>query len=212
MDKYPSIKTVYLRDPATNHKTLLEGQWSRPEFEYLKDNEWVWSEKVDGTCIRVIWTTDGNNVEFRGKTDEAQMPPFLFKRLQELFAVGQFYQLYPETPMTLYGEGFGARVQKGGGNYIPDGVDFILFDVKVGDVWLERHNVEDIADKLGLKIVPIIGRGTLSDAIEMVRTGFKSVVAQADILAEGLVMRPVVELMDRRGNRIITKIKHKDFT
>ena len=34
---------------------------------------------------------------------------------------------------------------------------------------------------------------------------------QANVWAEGLVMRPAIELLDKRGRRIITKIKHKDF-
>ena len=39
MDKYPSIETVWERDPATKHKFLIEGKWARLEFEYLKDLE-----------------------------------------------------------------------------------------------------------------------------------------------------------------------------
>jgi len=30
-------------------------------------------------------------------------------------------------------------------------------------------------------------------------------------MAEGLVMRPMVDLLDRRGRRILAKIKAKDF-
>ena len=30
-------------------------------------------------------------------------------------------------------------------------------------------------------------------------------------LAEGMVIRPIVELKSRNGHRIITKLKHKDF-
>jgi len=211
MDKYHKIQTIYLRDPETNYKTLLEGQWARPEFEYLKDNEWHFTEKVDGTNIRAAWDCVANHVNFKGKTDKAQIPPFLLDKLGQTFTVERFSSLYPDTSMCLYGEGYGARIQKGGGNYIPDGVDFILFDVRVGDIWLRRGDVEDIAHGLGIKVVPAVGRGSLIDAVEMVRQGFKSKVAQADVLAEGLVMRPATELMDRRGHRIITKIKHKDF-
>jgi len=40
------------------------------------------------------------------------------------------------------------KIQKGGGNYIADGVDFVLFDVWINGIWLERENVEDIAEKL----------------------------------------------------------------
>ena len=50
METYHKIQTIYKRDPANSFKTLLEGEYSLPEFEYLKDNTWVFTEKVDG-CL-----------------------------------------------------------------------------------------------------------------------------------------------------------------
>jgi len=206
MEKYPKIQTVYLRDPETKYKILLTGQWALPEFEYLANNEWSWSEKIDGTNIRVDW--DGN-VRFGGRTENSQTPTFLIEKLLGLFPTDRFVTIYPDTSMTLYGEGYGARIQKGGGNYIPDDVNFILFDVMVGGVWLKREDVEDIAGHLDIDVVPIVGTGTLPDAVKMVQEGFQSRVGTQ--IAEGLVMRPAVELCNRMGHRIITKIKHKDF-
>jgi ATP-dependent RNA circularization protein (DNA/RNA ligase family) len=207
MQKYHKIQTVYLRDPQTKYKTLLEGQYTLPEFEYLANNEWVFTEKVDGTNIRVDW--DLERVTFGGRTDNAQIPTFLYSKLQEKFLLNKFLELYPETPMTLYGEGYGARIQKGGVNYISDGVDFILFDVMIGENYLSRDNVEDIGQCLGINVVPIIGAGPLADAIDLAMCGFQSDLGQHQ--AEGLVMRPKVELKTRIGRRIITKIKCKDF-
>ena len=207
MDKYPKIQTVFLRDPATRYKTLLMGQWALPEFEYLAMNEWVWTEKIDGTNIRVDW--DGERATFAGRTDNAQTPPFLLAKLQAMFPVDVFKAEYPDLPMTLYGEGYGAKIQKGGGNYIPDGQSFILFDVMITGNWQPRESVEDIATHLDLDIVPIVGYGLLVDAVNQVRNGFMSLIASRD--AEGLVMRPTVELQTRTGQRIITKIKCKDF-
>jgi len=204
--KYHKIPTIYKRDPTTKYRTLLEGEFATPELEYLAGNSWVFTEKIDGTNIRVYW--DGARVRFAGRTDKAQIPPFLLTKLEEMFPVDKFKTLYPDTPMLLYGEGYGAKIQKGGGNYIPDGVSFILFDVMIG-CFLERQNVEDIAQQLQISIVPIIGMGTLLDAVKMVRDGFHSLIG--DCWAEGLVMRPATELMSRRGERIITKVKHKDF-
>lgn len=39
--EYHKIDTVFKRDPSTNNKHLIEGQFSRPEFEYLAGNEWT---------------------------------------------------------------------------------------------------------------------------------------------------------------------------
>jgi ATP-dependent RNA circularization protein (DNA/RNA ligase family) len=203
---YHKIQTVYLRNPDDKFQTLLDGQFAKPEFAYLAGNEWVFTEKIDGTNIRVIW--DGEQVKYGGRTDNAQIPTFLYNKLSDILGLDKFAQ-YEETPMILYGEGYGAKIQKGGGNYIPDGVSFILFDIKVGNNWLERDNVQDIAEHLEIDTVPIIGRGILLDAIELCKKGFQSRLGTQ--IAEGLVMRPSVELHDRMGHRVISKIKHKDF-
>lgn len=207
MDVYHKIQTVYKRDPETNNKTLIEGNFSIPEFDFLKNNQWVFTEKIDGTNIRVMWKN--GKISFQGKTDKAQIPIFLFEQLQTMFSVEEFKDIFPDHDVCLYGEGYGARIQTGGGNYISGGVSFILFDIKIGQWWLKREDIEDIAKKLNLEIVPIIGKGTLIEGVELTRQGFKSNIGTQT--AEGLVMRPEIELIARNGRRIIAKIKHKDF-
>lgn len=211
--KYPKIPTVFKRDPATNFKTLLRDQFATPELEYLADTKWIFTEKVDGTNIRVYW--DGENVAIRGRTDNAQMPVVLMDELRSIFcgevAIEKWKRQFPEGCFCLYGEGYGAKIQKGGGNYISDGVDFVLFDVLCVSsmIWLDAGSVADIADSLDVDIVPVVGRGDLRDAVQTTEIGFNS--RWGDFTAEGLVMRPEVELQTRTGDRIITKIKHKDF-
>ena len=201
MTEYHKIQTVWLRDPENNYRTLIERSWATPEFKHLKDAEWVFTEKVDGTNIRVQLSA----AAFAGKTDNASIPPFLLKRLGDLFPE----PLPDYGDMILYGEGYGAKIQKGGGNYNPGGVDFVLFDAFCGGLWLDRANVEDVASKLGLRVVPEVGRGSLDLAIDCVRQGLFS--KWGTFYAEGLVMRPAIELQTRRGERIIAKIKAKDF-
>lgn len=205
IEEYHKIQTVFKRDPETKFKTLLEGKYATPEFDYLKDNQWIFTEKVDGTNIRVIW--DENDIFFKGKTDKAQIPPFLASKLEYIFIDKPFENIF-DGPTCLYGEGYGAKIQKGG-KYIPDGVSFVLFDVKISDWWLKRGDVEDIAQKLGIDVVPIIGVGTLEDMVELAELGFGS--QWGNFQAEGIVAHPDVELKTRSGHRIITKIKYKDF-
>lgn len=206
MQEYNKIQSIYKRDEKTGK--FIIGQYSLPCIEYLKDNIWSFTEKIDGTNIRVDW--DGKRVEFGGRTNNAQIPTFLLSRLQELFPVEKFQVLYPEQPILLFGEGYGARIQKGGGNYIPNGVDFILFDVMVAEWTLQRQDVEDVANKMGIKVVPVIGCGTLYNAIDKCMAGFTSTFG--NFIAEGIVLRPTVELKDRSGHRVITKVKCRDFT
>lgn len=208
MMEYHKINTVFKRDPETKYKSLLIGDYACAEFAYLAGNEWVFTEKVDGTNIRVM--IDGGRVAFGGKTDNAQIPAFLVRRLEERFLpqAPALIEAFPDGGC-LYGEGYGAKIQKGGGNYRAD-QDFVLFDVKVGDWWLQREDIEEIAVKFGLDVVPTIGRGTLADMVEWTQRGFSS--AWGSFPAEGIVARPATELKCRNGTRIITKLKHLDFT
>lgn len=110
---------------------------------------------------------------------------------------------------TLYGEGFGAGIQSGG--YYRKDNSFIGFDVKVDDMYLLRENRDDIFKKLGVDIVPFMGTFTVDEAIEFVKKGFNSKVAEEEHLAEGLVLRTPMGLQSRRGERIIFKVKTCDF-
>lgn len=211
-NKYHKILSLFKRNMEGDRKFLI-GEWTTPELDFLKDKDWIWTEKVDGTNIRVMW--NGKEVIFGGRSDEAQIHTALLMRLQELFMRMEPRQKFAEIfgieeqDTVLYGEGFGAGIQKEGGNYMSDKQDFVLFDVSINGLCLERENVEDIASKFGLQIVPIIGHGTLEEAIALTKKGFKS--KWGDFIAEGIVARPRIELLTRRGERIITKVKHKNF-
>ena len=202
--EYHKIVTAFARNPETNFKTLVDGQWATPELSYLKDVEWIWMEKIDGTNMRVMW--DGEKVVFGGKTDHAQLYAPLVEWMHGKFYSGALARVF-DGPATIYGEGFGAGIQ-GGGKYRTDTI-IAVFDVFMGGMWLKRESVEDIATKLEIDVVPIVGHGPLMNAIARVENGITS--TYGPFSAEGLVMRPAVELLDRRGHRIITKIKTKDF-
>lgn len=197
MKPYHKIQSVFKRDEKGR---FLEDRYTRPEFEMLKDIIWEMTEKVDGTNIRVIWDEE-SKVSFGGRTERAQIPANLVNKLNALFTDGQ------QSHLTLYGEGFGGKIQKGS-DY--GDVDFILFDVRVEDWWLKRDGVEEVADYLEIKTVPIVARGTLAQGIDFCKKGFDSMLK--DTPPEGLVLRPVHELYDRSHRRIITKLKLKDFT
>ena len=202
MTTYHKIQTVFLRDPETNHKTLLHGAWAKPEFGYLQDSPWVFTEKVDGTNIRLI--RDG--LEVRGRTDRAQIPDPLRLECAGILGSPAFQRL--GAGMVLYGEGYGGKIQKAGATYGPE-QRFVLFDVKCGDLWLEREDVQDIGAALGIDVVPVVGSGTLHDMVDLVEAGITS--TWGDFQAEGVIARPTTELRNRRGERVITKLKCRDF-
>jgi hypothetical protein len=169
----------------------------------------VFTEKVDGTNIRIYYRN--GKITYGGRTNRAQIPVTLIERLNDRFLLQLklFSEIFTDSDVCLYGEGYGAKIQKGGGNYRPD-QDFVLFDVMVGTWWLQRQDVEDLAGRLGIDVVPIIGNGTLLEMVEQAKIGIPS--AWGNFQAEGYVARPSIELKTRGGYRIITKIKTRDFS
>ena len=212
--QYHKINTIYKRDPETKFKTLLEGDYSTEEFWYLRDNMWEWEEKIDGMNIRVMW--DGINVRYGGKTDNAHIPSRLLDNLAEIFSKEKMAAQFGASIVTMYGEGCGPKIQKGGGLYFSS-PQFILFDIRIGKWWLRREDIRGIACGLKCRVAPVIMQGPLSQAVEWARMGGHESIYQTDQpgampkMAEGLVGRPTLELTARDGSRIITKIKAKDF-
>lgn len=219
--EYPKIETVFDRDPET-HKVVVR-QLRKPEFGLV--SEWLVTEKIDGTNIRVHVGLEGGGsrrVTAKGRTDNAQIPPFLVERLQQMFPPRVFDAVFDDdvNEVILFGEGYGARIQKGGGDY-RDGVSFRLFDVVVRgerDWWLAWEDVEDVARKLGIQTVPVVGYGhTTDEALSLVKDGLLSLVADAEApgntsrQAEGIVARTEPALFDRRGARLMWKLKERDF-
>lgn len=209
MQKYHKIETLFERDEKT--KKLIVGKFRNPTIEFLKDNTWTFTEKVDGTNIRIFW--DGHKVEFGGRTDNSLIPAHLINRLNELFGgevnAQLFEQKFGETPVELFGEGYGVKIQNGGA--YRDNVDFILFDVMINDNYQPRESVEEIANYFGIDIVPIALEGTLQDGIDYVLNNRKSIIAKNGAELEGLVGRTKIETQSRTGARNIVKIKYCDF-
>ena len=208
MRTYEKIETVFCRD-TDGTKLLILNDFRNPTIEYLKDNVWAFTEKIDGTNIRVHW--DGHKVEFGGRTDKAHIPAHLLDKLNELFRTTEAEELFEQTwgdkDVILFGEGYGPKIQNGGA--YRDDVSFILFDVLVGDNYQEREWVEKTAQMFGIDVVPIVLVGSIEDGVNYVMSHPKSTMGTS--MMEGVVGRPMVELRDRRGERVIVKIKWDDF-
>lgn len=221
--EYPKIETYFNRDPKTFKVT---DEVRCPEFKLI--DKWMLTEKVDGTNIRIkifLGEVSGINVVFSGRTDRAQIPKHLLKYLEETFTSKKMSSVFPNMTLsdsiTLFGEGYGAKIQKGG-NYRPDSVSFRLFDVFVrdhknplGGWWLERLNMQDIARQLGIKPVKVIGLFNTKDAIEYCQKSPLSFVAwedsKQDYGMEGIIARTEPLLFTRQGKRLMWKLKVNDF-
>ena len=211
MYKYHKIETLFNRDD----KFKVTDEIRLPEFKNIKN--WLITEKIDGTNIRVIFTPDDKLI-FRGRTDNASIPTFLLEELQNMFTVEKIKSILDnpiEQGLCLYGEGYGAKIQKGGGNY-NKGNSFRLFDIWIDGCWLEWDSVEEIAKQLGVKTVPVIAKTDLKAAIYMVECGnlFSAVsLVEGEVghKAEGIVARAYPMMLFRNGIPIKWKLKGKDY-
>ncbi len=205
MPEYPKIDTLFERD---EHFVVNPAKLKSPVLGTI--SQWDVTEKIDGTNIRVMLSAKGV-VSFGGRSARSQLPADLVATLIEQFPAARMAaRLWLDGPVevVLFGEGYGAGIQKGG-LYRPN-KGFILFDVLVGgEHWLQREAVEGIARKLGVDTVPYLGLKTIDEIVEMVREPFDSRIGSAR--AEGVVARPIETLFDKRGKRVIIKLKTKDF-
>lgn len=211
MKEYHKIETLYKRD-MDGTKKLLVGEFRNPAIEMLKNVCWVGKEKIDGTNIRIHW--DGHRVEIGGRTDKAEIHKDLLSYLHNTFCTPEaeqvFEEKFGEKDVFLFGEGYGAGIQKGGGLYRAD-KGFILFDVSVDDVFLPVAAIEEIATAFGVPPIKVLCKGTLEDLVNFVKSNPLSQCSEQPRTIEGVVASPVVEMRDQYGKRMIVKIKCEDF-
>lgn len=205
--KYEKIQTLWKRDPE-NKFVIIPGEYSKEEFANVRD--WIATEKIDGMNIRVIFNNEG--IRFAGRTDKAHIPEPLGTVLRETFTEEKMlkvFDLEKANEVILYGEGYGPKIQKGGKYRDTQGI--ILFDILIDGIWLEEDKVSTMAYELGVDSVPIFGRGNVSSIEGLVLTRPKSLIEGSDCIIEGIVARSVPLMLDRFGNRIIFKLKIKDY-
>ncbi len=224
--EYPKIDTLYNRD---GDRFVNINLLRRSEFGMIK--RWSVTEKIHGRNARVTLFGNGEII-YGGRTDDAEMPPELLEYLRDTFTSEKmkmtFWLANKPTPKsaTIYGEGYGPKMAPGSGIYRKD-VSFRLFDCLVqsenGNWWLERHSLEDVARKLGIKCVPTLGIiDFLPVSAEEIKRIFMSHKNRLTVMedggqvefvskGEGIVARTYPLLSNRKGERVMWKLKIKDF-
>ena len=167
-------------------------------------------EKIHGTSAHIGWTSDvSGEVKFfsGGATHEAFSALFNEDYLKKRFlALGH-------NDITVYGEAYGGKMQGMSKTY-GDKLRFIAFDVKIGKRWLTVPEAELISRELGLEFVYYIRVPATIEALTEHRNTY-SVQASRNLgisaIREGIVIRPLDELSDAYGNRVISKYKNDAF-
>lgn len=208
---YPKIETLYDRDPD-NMKRVLRDKIRLPEFALIKS--WLVTEKIDGTNVRI--TLSDGSVRYGGRTDNAQMPMHLLDFLQDALPAERVAAAFDEgSEAVVFGEGYGPKIQSGGA-YRPD-ISLRLFDVAVRSednwLWLSWANVENVAAKLGLSTVSSLGEMPLEQAVALTIGDSLAAAMEGGTgrRREGIVARTEPQLLTRRGERLMWKLKERDL-
>ena len=104
-------------------------------------------EKIHGTSAHVSW----NNRRLGFFAGGANHSQFVALFDQEVLTA-KFIEL-DHDHVIVYGEAFGGKMQRMRDTY-GDSLQFIVFEVKVGDAWLAVPDMDEVATGLGFEVVP----------------------------------------------------------
>jgi hypothetical protein len=179
-------------------------------------------EKIHGTNAFIRWVAEKKELQFGsgGTKHETFVKLFNQEELTKKFLEGDFPV---DRNTTIYGESYAGKEQGMSGTYGPVG-KFIVFDVQVGECWLDVPKAEGITKHLGLEFVFYVKIPATVEAlnaerdrpsVQAIRNGISSLGENGEIInpkkSEGIVVRPLIELTKNSGDRLISKHKNDDF-
>jgi len=167
-------------------------------------------EKIHGTSAHV--KREGTKLTFFSGGESYDNFKALFD--EEALAKSISEKFGDESCVTFYGEAYGGKQQGMRATY-GDKLKFVVFDVKVGERWMEVPIAEAMANEHGFEFVGYSLILTDLDAIDAERDKPSIQAVRNGITEpknrEGVVLRPVKEFT-LYGNRIISKHKRPEFS
>jgi len=205
---YPKIWTPFHRDEK-NKKVNIERftEYSPLYIIYPLINKWDFTEKLDGANISILYSK--KEITIRGRTEKAEPIKEIINFINDKINLKYLNEEFEDKELIIYGEGFGGKIQRGKSGCLTE--RFIGFDVKVNGKWLSSKNAFEIIQKAGFETVPFLFTSSLKEAVEFVKKGFFSKASEIPVQAEGLIGRTSEPLITPNGDRLILKLKTKDF-
>jgi hypothetical protein len=178
-------------------------------------------EKIHGTSAHISFKSmpiialgpDGIQVEYFSGGEKHENFKKLFNETFLLEKVREL-NLGIMEKIIIYGEAYGGKQQGMSDTYGKE-LKFVAFDVRIGNNWLSVPQAEEIVKQLGLEFVyyyklptelGCLDRERDEDSVQAVRNGVGRGKKR-----EGIVLRPLIELIKNNGERIIAKHKRDDF-
>lgn len=165
-------------------------------------------EKIHGTSSHIAFRDDKLNFYAGGVPYDVFIKLFDHDRLLEAF------RNLGHNCITIFGESYGGKLQKMTDVYGPE-LKFVAFEVKIRNVWLNVQQAEKVARSLGFDFVFY---NLVEATVEAVNAERDRPSTQAlkngmgpDKWSEGVVVRPVVELMTGDGKRLLAKHRRSKY-
>ncbi len=167
-------------------------------------------EKIHGTSAHISFKNGDVNFFSGGSKYEDFVKLFDVSAILEKLST-----MFPgDKSVHIYGEAYGGKLQGMSATYGKE-LRFVVFEVKIGDCWLNVPNAMEFATKLGLDFVPykripttleVIDAERDADSIQAVKNGMGP-----GHMREGIVLRPIEEVTLNNGDRVIAKHKRDEF-
>ena len=176
--------------------------------EILMFKECYALEKIHGTSAHLTFKKGQSDIKFFSGGEKQDKFEAIFNKEELLDKLN----LSGVAEVTVYGEAYGGKCQ-GMSKIYGKELRFTAFDVKIDDCWLAVPQAEGFVKELGLEFVWWTKIPT--DEIDVLRDRDSEQAIRNGMgeghKAEGMVLRPLIELTKNNGNRIIAKHKRDDF-
>lgn len=165
-------------------------------------------EKIHGTSAHIKFK-DGNLSFYSGGESHAN-----FVRLFDEDFLKIALDSFGIADIIVNGEAYGGKCQGMSRTYGKN-LKFIVFDVRFNGQWLPVPAAEQVTKMLKLEFVHYVKISTKledidrerdADSVQAIRNGMGEGHKR-----EGIVLRPIEELVDERGDRLIVKHKRAEF-
>jgi len=167
-------------------------------------------EKIHGTSAHIQYK-DNKILYFSGGSKHET-----FRKLfNHGYLLEKFEELFGDDNVIVYGEAYGGKLQGMSDTYGKE-LKFIVFDVKVGNMWLDVPDAESVAALLKLEFVDYVRCATDKSSLNYERDKPSTQAIRNGCgngkQREGVVLRPLIEVTKKNGKRIIVKHKADSFS
>jgi hypothetical protein len=175
--------------------------------EILLFKECYAMEKIHGTSAHIGWNCNTKVVTFSSGGESHEK---FIKLFDAEFLKIKFLEIFPDQNVIIYGEAYGGK-QQGMSHTYGKELKFIGFDVKIGELWLNVPNAEEVCTQFNIEFVhyrkidvtlPNLTAERDMDSVQAVRNGIGYGHKR-----EGVVLRPLIEMRLNNDERVICKYK-----